>query len=175
MRRTINILLYGLGGLVLITATLAAVGSLRATHVVTVTRETTATREQIWQLWADVPERTRWDDGLEWIRVDGPFETGATGEVKLKGQPAVRLEILECDPARGYTDRFFLPAGARMDWHHTILDRGNGTRVVTFRVVVKGPTALMLTPVLKRILGDELPATVDRLVALAEETGRTSR
>jgi uncharacterized protein YndB with AHSA1/START domain len=175
MRRTIKILLYGLGGLVVIAATLATVGSLRTTHVVTVTRETTASPEQIWPLWADVPARTRWDDGLEWIRINGPFEAGATGEAKLKGQPAVQFEIRECEPMRRYTDRFFLPAGATMDWHHTIEDRGNGTRAVTFRVVVKGPTSLMLTPVLKGILGDELPTTVDRLVALAEEAGRTSK
>ena len=173
MRKAMKIFLYGLGGLVLIAATLAVVGSARTTHVVTVTRETSASPEQIWPLWADVPHRTRWDEGLEWVRIDGPFETGATGEAKLKGQSAVRFEIRECEPMRRYTDRFFLPAGATMDWHHTIEDRGDGTRAVTFRVVVKGPTSLMLTPVMKAILGEELPATVDRLVALAEEAGRT--
>ena len=62
-----------------------------------------------------------------------PFETGATGDVTLKGQPARRFEILECEPLRRYTDRFFLPGRSTMDWHHTIEDRGNGTRTVTFR------------------------------------------
>jgi hypothetical protein len=160
--------LYGLGSLVLIAATLATVGSLRTTHLVTVSRTTTATSEQIWKLWADVPGRTRWDEGLESIRIDGPFDVGTTGEVKLKGQPAVRFDILECRPMSRYTDRFHLPAGTTMDWHHTI-DDGNGTRTVTFRVVVKGPTSLVLTPVMKSILHEELPATVDRLVALAEQ------
>jgi hypothetical protein len=44
-----------------------------------------------------------------------------------------------------------------MDWRHTIEDRGNDTRTVTFRVVVRGRTSLMLTPVMKSILSDELP------------------
>lgn len=174
MRKTIKVLLYGLGGLVLVAATLATVGSLRTTHLITVTRETTASPEHIWPLWADVPERTRWDEGLEWIRIDGPFETGSTGEVKLRGQPAVPYEIIECDPMRSYTDRFYPPAGGRMDWHHTIEDRGDGTWAVTFRVTVRGPTSLALTPVFKQILNDELPATVDRLIALAEASAEAS-
>ena len=36
-------------------------------HVITVTRRTAATPQAIWWLWADVPNRTRWDDALERI------------------------------------------------------------------------------------------------------------
>jgi uncharacterized protein YndB with AHSA1/START domain len=168
VQTAIEILLYTLGGVAALAVVLAAVGSLRTTHVVTVTRETTASPDAVWRLWADVPQRTRWDEGLEWARIDGPFQVGATGQVKLKGQPKVRFEILECEPSRRYTDRFFLPAGSKMDWQHTIDERSHGPRTVTFRVLVTGPTSLVLTPVMRRILRADLPATVDRLVKLAE-------
>jgi hypothetical protein len=40
-------------------------------HVITVTRRTTAMPEAVWELWADVPNRTRWDHSLEDISVEG--------------------------------------------------------------------------------------------------------
>jgi hypothetical protein len=157
-------------GALMLTAGLAAVGASRSTHVLTVNRTTTATPEAIWELWADVPNRTRWDKALEWARIDGPFAEGGSGEVKLRDQPARRFEVIECHPTLRYTDRFFLPMGSSMDWHHSIEERGADERQVTFRVVVKGPTSLGLAPVLRRILHKELPPTVDRLVELAERS-----
>jgi hypothetical protein len=65
----------------------AIVGTTTSIAVIEVKRETTATREQIWELWADVPNRTRWDRDLEYAKLDGPFRTGSTGEVKQRGQP----------------------------------------------------------------------------------------
>jgi hypothetical protein len=150
-------------------AGLAVLGQSRTTHVITVARPTTASPQAIWQLWADAPNRTRWDAGLEWARLDGRFERGATGEVKLHGQPPRRFEIIEHRPPNQYTDRFFLPLGTTMDWHHLIEERAENTRQVTFRVVVQGPSSLLLTPVLRNILDEELPATVDNLVKLAEQ------
>jgi hypothetical protein len=58
--------------------------------------------------------------------------------------------------------------GTTMDWDHVIQERGD-TREVTFRVVVKGPTALGLTLVVRHILDTELPRTVEKLVQLAEQ------
>jgi hypothetical protein len=139
-------------------------------HVITVTRRTAATPEAIWGLWADVPNRTRWDDALERITLEGPFQSGAAGSVKLQGQPERRFEVVQCVPPQAYTDRFFLPLGAKMDWAHTISE-ADGERAVTFDVSVTGPTALLLAPVLSRILRRELPSTLDKLIAVAERTG----
>jgi hypothetical protein len=139
-------------------------------HVITVTRRTAAQPEAVWWLWAEVPNRTRWDDALERITLEGPFQAGATGIVKLRGQPERRFEVVQCLPPRAYTDRFFLPLGGKMDWAHTI-SQVDGERAVTFDISVTGPTSPILAPVLRRILRRELPPTVDRLVALAERSG----
>jgi hypothetical protein len=155
-------------GVVTLTAGLAAIGTSRTTHVLTVSRTTTASPQAIWELWADVANRTRWDQGLEAARIDGPFQQGASGQVKLRDQPTRRFEIIECQPMRRYTDRFFLPLATTMDWQHSVEERGPNQREVTFRVVAKGPTSLVLAPVLRRILQGELPQTVDKLINLAE-------
>ncbi len=135
-------------------------------QVISISRRATTTPAEVWSLFADVPARTRWDDAIEHIAIAGSFTVGATGTVKLKGQPARRFSIIECDPPRRYTDRFFLPAGGRMDWVHTLTEVDGGCEV-TFAVHVSGPSALILRPILKRILGRALPPTVDKLLALA--------
>ena len=139
-------------------------------HVIAITRRTAAKPEAIWRLWADVPNRSRWDDALERITLEGPFQSGAAGTVKLRGQPDRRFEVVQSAPPRVYTERFFLPLGAKMDWAHTISEV-DGERAVTFDISVAGPTSPILAPVLRRILRRELPPTVDRLIALAERTG----
>ena len=139
-------------------------------QLIKVTRRTTASPEVIWELWANVPERTRWDDSLEWARLDDePFQKGARGELKLKDQPIRKFEIIEYSPNERYTDRFFIPLGGRMDWHHYIEEAGNGERDVTFRVEVGGPTLFIVGPIMKSILKDLLPSTVDKLVEVAEQ------
>lgn len=137
-------------------------------HIITVTRKTTASPETIWELWANVETRTRWDDSLEYARADGPFHPGMVGVVKLKGQPERPFEIVECVPQQKYTDRFFLPLGGKMDWVHTIT-AVEGGHEVTFHVSASGPTSLLLGPIMKNILSRELPPTVEKLVAIAEK------
>jgi hypothetical protein len=137
-------------------------------HILTISRKTTARPEAIWELWANVEARTRWDDSLEIARLDGPFQLGARGTVKLKGQPQRSFEIRECVPWQKYTDRFFLPLGGKMDWVHSITEVEGG-RVVTFEVSAFGPTSLILGPIMKSILQRELPPTVEKLVTLAEQ------
>jgi hypothetical protein len=156
------------GVLVAVAASGAIVGSATNVRVIEVTRKTTATREQVWKLWAYVRNRTRWDSDLEYAKLDGPFRAGSMGEVKLEGQPARKFLITHCEPPPGYTDRFFLPFYGKMDWHHTIKETGGG-REVTFRIEVSGHSALILAPMMRNILRDSLPLSIDKLVSLAEE------
>jgi hypothetical protein len=167
-RRIVRTGLIIVGALCAVVVSAAIIGSATNVPVIEVTKKTTATREQIWELWADVPNRTRWDAGLEYVTLNGPFRAGSTGEVKLEGQPARKFLITYCEPLVGYTDRFFLPFYGKMDWHHTIKETKGGCEV-TFRVEVSGPSALILAPVMKNILQEDLPPTVDKLISLAEE------
>jgi hypothetical protein len=59
--------------------------------------------------------------------------------------------------------------GGKMDWHHSIKELGDGKREVTFDIEASGPTVFMLGPIMKGILEEEIPATVDKLVQIAEQ------
>ena len=163
---TVLIIVSGLAAVAIVAA---IIGSITTIPIMQVTRTTTATREQVWALWADVPNRTRWDAALEYAKLDGAFQTGASGEVKLQGQPAIPFIITDYEPLEGYTDRFLLPLYGKMDWHHRLRETEHGLEV-TFEVEVSGPTAFVLAPIMRNILRDELPPTVDQLIAVAEDS-----
>lgn len=122
----------------------------------------------MWELWADVPERTEWDKGLEYIEVDGPFQAGTTGTVKVEGQGPISYEIIEVVPKERYTDRFESLLWTHTDWHHQIEPNDQGGHDVTWRLEARGPLSLISLPVLKNIFGEEVPAAVDEFVDLAE-------
>lgn len=150
------------------TALLAAIGSMRVSRIVKVTRSTCADRDVMWDLWANVPERVDWDKGLEYININGPFEEGASGTVKVEGQKPIRYTIVAVDPKNSYTDRFQSLLWTHTDWHHRIEPNSAGCYDVTWELTAQGPLSILLLPVLKRVFGKEVPLAVAEFVKLAE-------
>ena len=58
-----------------------------------VSRKTTATKEQIWKLWADVPNWNVWDKEVETSELFGQFQNGTKGILKPTGGPKAKFEI----------------------------------------------------------------------------------
>lgn len=168
MTRRRKIILSITGALLSLVALLALIGSVRDTHIVTVTRTTDASQAVMWDLWADVPARTEWDKGLEYIELDGPFEAGTTGTAKVEGQDAIVYEVVEVVPKERYTDRFNSLPATHTDWHHTIEPNDQGGYDVTWRLEARGPLSILTLPVTKAIFGAEVPTAVDEFVELAE-------
>ena len=127
-----------------------------------------ATLEQLWTLW-DFDQRKQWDDSLEFVEADGAFELGQTGLLKLKEQPPRKFKITEFEKHRRYTDRFYLPLGGKMDWRHTLEETATGIKV-TWDIWVNGPSALLLVPIMRMILKEELPRTVEKYIHAAEDS-----
>ena len=72
-----------------------------------VSRKTTATKEQIWKLWADVPNWNVWDAEVETSELFGQFQTGTKGVLKPVGGPKTKFEMTECSNFKSFTDRSF--------------------------------------------------------------------
>lgn len=158
--------------LIAVAAVLVVLGSLRDSHIVTVTRTTEADPDVIWELWTDVPARTEWDRGLQYIDIDGPFQAGTTGTVQVEGQGPVRYEIVEVTTNVSFTDRFESLLWTHTDWHHTIERQVDGRYAVTWRLETRGPLSLISLPVLKNIFGEEVPTAVTEFIRLAESRSR---
>src|SRR3954470_3706174 len=77
--------------------------------------------------WADMETWPEWNADTEWVRLDGPFETGSTGVLKPKGGPKVSFVIEKLDE-REFVDVSKL-VGARLTFAHHIESTAAGTEV----------------------------------------------
>ena len=118
--------------------------------------------------WADMASWPEWNADTEWLRLDGPFATGSTGQLKPKGGPKVRFVIERLVPGREFVDvsRLF---GARLVFDHQVTTTDGGGSVIDVTVTLRGP----LSRLWNTLLGSGFRATaqpdLDRLVNVVEK------
>lgn len=132
-----------------------------------VSRKTTATKEEIWKLWADVSNWNVWDKQVETSELFGQFQKGTNGVLKPAGGPKTKFEMTECTNLKSFTDRSFLPL-CKMDFIHTMTETQNGLEI-THKVIMTG----FFTFIFSRVIGSKiivgLPIAVEKLIELAEK------
>src|SRR3954464_2092889 len=99
--------------------------------------------------WADMATWPQWNTDTEWVRLDGPFRTGATGVLKPKGGPATRFVITSLIPGEEFTDVSLL-VGARLTFQHRVAVRPDGRTAISVRVTIDGPLAFLWNALLGR-------------------------
>ncbi|MDX6208499.1 MAG: hypothetical protein QOE24_890, partial [Frankiales bacterium] len=81
----------------------------------------------IFARWADMATWPEWNTDTEWVRLDGAFAQGSTGQLKPKGGPKVKFVIARL------TDTEFVDVsqlvGARLTFAHHIVATGTGSRL----------------------------------------------
>lgn len=133
-----------------------------------VTRKTTATKEQIWELWADVPNWSVWDKEVETSELFGGFKKGTKGVLKPAGGPKTKFEMTECTNFKSFTDRSFLPF-CKMDFIHSITEINGGIEI-THKVVMTGFLTFLFSKVIGSKIEVGLPVAVEELIKIAEKT-----
>ena len=66
--------------------------------------ETSAAPEGLWRHWADMASWPQWNDGIETITVDGPFEVGTVFTMTPPGEEPIRMRLTEIKPGESFTD-----------------------------------------------------------------------
>lgn len=131
-----------------------------------VRRNTTATKEQIWELWADVSNWNVWDKEVETSELFGPFEVGTKGILKPAGGPKTKFEMTECTKYKSFTDRSFLPL-CKMDFIHSLSETQNGLEI-THKVLMTGFMTFLFSKIIGGKIKIGLPDAVEKLIELAE-------
>ena len=116
--------------------------------------------------WADMTTWPQWNTDTEWVRLDGPFRTGATGKLKPKGGPVTRFIVTSLVPGREFTDVSLL-LGARLTFQHLVAVDAGGLTTVTVRVTLAGPLAFFWNAVLGKDIATGLSDDLARLEAAA--------
>jgi hypothetical protein len=97
--------------LVLFSATSVALGAqdyVQFSHSIS----TTASQEQIWKIWTDVPNWHTWDTGLKSASLKDEFEEGVKGKLIPDEGPKSSFKISELEEGRSYTLKTRIPFGA---------------------------------------------------------------
>ena len=129
--------------------------------------KTTATREQIWPLWADIEGWPNWDDGLDWVKPEGPLEEGTFAQLKPKGAKVVPFEFVEVDAPNGFVDVTLLPK-AKMRMEHRLRDADGGGLELYQRVSFSGPLGGVFGFIIGRGMKRDMPGAMRKLLELAE-------
>jgi hypothetical protein len=126
-----------------------------------------AAPDRFFARWADMATWPEWNTDTEWVRLDGPFATGATGVLKPKGGPKVRFTVASVVEGREFVDVSHL-VGARLTFAHTVTPGANGGCTVDVSVDMRGPLAWLWKRALGKGLRTSVQPDLDRLAATAE-------
>jgi hypothetical protein len=122
-------------------------------------------KEDVWSLWTDVNGWTKWHGDLDYCKLEGDFAVGNHFELKPKGAPAVKIELVEIEVGRRFSDRTLFP-GAQMVDTHELEETPEGLRL-TNRLAVSGPLKFLWIKLVAQNVADTVPKENDDLVALA--------
>ena len=128
--------------------------------------ESEAEPQDVWRRYMDVEHWREWSQqGVEWSRVDGPFQAGTTGKMKSPGLRPVTFKLLAAEPDAFFASEVKVP-GARLRFEHAVVPSRRGTRI-THRITVEGPLAFVYTLLMRRSIERGLPDGVERLAGMA--------
>jgi len=131
-----------------------------------ISRLTTATKEQIWNLWADVAHWNSWDSTVKCSELYGDFSVGTKGVVKLAIGPKSNFVITVCEPFDSFTNRSFLPL-CKVDFTVTLIETQNGL-LVTYRQVMTGFLTFFFSSIFGKKMAKGISKGLEDLVAYAE-------
>jgi hypothetical protein len=129
--------------------------------------ETSASQEALWQHWADMAAWPQWNDGIEAITVDGPFEVGTVFTMTPPGEEPVRMRLAEIKPGESFTDEMDAGDFVVRTEHRLEAAAAGRTRIV-YRTEITGEAAGQVGPELGPQITADFPEVV---AALARRAG----
>ena len=126
-----------------------------------------AAPDAVWKVWTDVARWPEWDVSKEIARLDGPFEPGACGWLKQRGNLGGTFIITVVDAGRRWVTECPMPLG-KVVFDHLLEPVAGGRVRVVKRVEVQGGFGLMLrllAPKMSRDIAESLAALERRLSA----------
>ncbi len=126
-----------------------------------------ATKEQMWQLFADVNNWKNWDEGIDYAKMQGKFEAGNFFLLKPKGAPEVKIHLVETVPNRKFTDQTNFPL-ATMRGTHTFEDTPEGLKITT-TMTMQGVLGFLWRKLVAQNIVDGLPTEMVAQVKYASK------
>ena len=123
--------------------------------------------DAVWKVWTDVARWPEWDVSKEMARLDGPFQAGACGWAKQRGNLGGSFTITKVEDGRRFVSECPVPLGKVIFDHMLEPVAGGGVRVIKRAEVQggSGPLMRLLAPRMRRDVTESLAALQRRLSA----------
>lgn len=118
--------------------------------------------EKIWAVWTNVNEWHEWQPDIEEAKIEGEFKVGNTFMLKPKGGPKVKIEIIEAEPFKHFTDLTKFP-GARMYGSHEFIAHGNEL-VIKTTMSIEGPLSFLWRKLVAEDVANGMPDQTESLI-----------
>jgi hypothetical protein len=112
-----------------------------------------AEADTVWKVWTDVARWPEWDVSKEVAQLDGPFEAGARGWAKQRGNLGGPFTITEVDCGRRWVSACPVPLGT-VTFEHLLNPVDAGHVRVVKRADVQGGTAPLMRLLAPRMRRD---------------------
>lgn len=126
-----------------------------------------ATKEQMWKLFADVNNWKTWDSGIDYAQMEGKFEKGNFFELKPKGGPKVKIQLVETIENQKFVDLTTFPL-AKMYGEHTFEETASGLKITT-TMKVEGLLSFLWVKLVAKNIVDSLPIEMPEQVKFASK------
>jgi uncharacterized protein YndB with AHSA1/START domain len=129
--------------------------------------ETTAAPEALWRHWSDMAGWPQWNDGIEAIDVEGPFEVGTAFTMTPPGDEPIRMRLTEITPGESFTDE--MDAGDFVvRTEHRLEPAAAGLTRIVYRTRIIGEAAGHIGPELGPQITADFPEVLAALAKRAE-------
>jgi len=133
-------------------------------------RQTTATKEQIWNHWADVAHWNICDSSVERSELYGDFKVGTKGVFKPVGGPKSTFVITNCKPLETFTNTTYLPL-CKVDTIITLTETPNGL-LVNHRVEMTGFLTFFFSRVAGKKMAKTFPQAIENLMSNIKKSNK---
>lgn len=125
-------------------------------------------KEDVWRLWIDVNNWHKSHKDLDYCKMDGPFVVGNYFLLKPKGAPVFKIELVEIEENKKFTDctKFF---GAKMYDTHELEETKEGLRI-TNTLRVTGWLKFLWIKLVAKNVAATAPQEMDAVVHLARSS-----
>lgn len=125
------------------------------------------TKEQMWNLFADVNNWHTWDTGIEYAKLEGNFEKGNHFLLRPKGGPNVKVELLEVVENKRFLDVTNFPL-AKMYDEHLFEETPDGLKITNI-ITVKGLLGFLWVKLVAKKIVDAMPLDVQEQIKAASK------
>lgn len=123
-------------------------------------------KKAVWQLWTDVNNWPKWDQELDYCKMDTAFIEGSQFILKPKGGPNVKIILSEVKPYEKFTD-YCKFLGATMYDYHELEETSEGL-LIKNTITVTGPLRFIWVNIIAKNVANSIPKNTEALVNLAK-------